>query len=199
MHAKSVRVLGAFALIGAIGVGVAMAFGAECGASFLLGYGAFGVIMSGSFAHIKRQLARAQEDAPRDSQIDSQTPRARYAHGAPHDRADESGYDNGGGTSGEKSEAKGSGDDGRSESKSDGAQTEAMGKGSSSKIPPLSRFVVGTRLSFSFARVGGYVLFVAGVGALLYYELLMPAGLFAGITLAVVCMVSVGVSMLKKA
>ena len=43
------------------------------------------------------------------------------------------------------------------------------------------------------------MLFVAGVGALLYYELLMPAGLFAGITLAVVCMVSVGVSMLKKA
>ena len=163
MRAKPTQILAGFALIWVLGVGVAWVFGKECGVSFLLGYGAFGVIMSGSILHIRRQLWLAQNASQtthsQDSHDDLQSTESTQAN----------------------------------KNTNQTIQTDK-----SAKIPPLSRFVVGTKLSFSLMRVVGYVLFLAGIGGLLYYDMLMPTGLFAGITIAVVYVVGVGVSVLKS-
>lgn len=148
-------ILAGFALLGICGTGVSSVVSVVCGINFLLGYGVFGVIMSGSFLHIKRQLAAvARASESHDLSQDSHSPTKSHKPTAQCDTKKDS-------------------------------------------IPSPSRFVVGTKLSFSLVRIVGYMMFLAGIGGLLYYDMLMSAGLFAGITCAVVYMVWVGAYMLR--
>lgn len=147
MIVKGVRVIVWFVLLGVCGMGVSLIFGIGYGISFILGYTAFGVIMSGSFLHIRRQLIATQREHTQQNL----------------------------------------------ESKNDKDVAQEQ------KTSFTSRFVVGTKLSFSLMRIVGYMLLLAGIGGLLYYDMLMPTTLFAGISLAVVYVVGIGVYTLQSA
>ncbi|WP_394984643.1 hypothetical protein [uncultured Helicobacter sp.] len=153
MHVRSARIFAGFVLLGVLGGSVAGVAGRECGMSFFLGYGAFGVIMSGLFLHIKHQLGLASDRDVPQCAADKQNKTSLQAQHS----CDET----------------------------------LNPKDKKPSYP--SRFIVGVKLSFSFVRIFGYVLFLVGVGGLLYYDMFMPTGLFVGITLAMVYMVGVGV------
>lgn len=147
MIVKGVRIIVWFVLFGVCGMGVSLIFGIGYGISFALGYMAFGVIMSGSFLHIRRQLIMTQKECAEENL--------------------------------------------EPKNNEDVVQEK--------KTSFTSRFVVGTKLSFSLMRIVGYMLFLAGIGGLLYYDMLMPTTLFAGISLAVVYVVGMGVYTLQSA
>ena len=62
----------------------------------------------------------------------------------------------------------------------------------------ISKFILGTQMSFSLLRIFSYILLIGGILLLIKYHLWHTLGFFAGLSLSVLTLVGIGISVMSK-